>query len=340
MLMRYYMMPSRDIRVNLATEEYLLNQYDLAEPLLLLYIQAPCVIIGRNQNAYEEIHLPYLREHNITLTRRISGGGAVYDDLGNISFSFVSQKGKQAFGDYQSVTQPIVQALQKMGASAVEASGRNDLYIEGKKFSGNAMYTKNGRTYSHGTLMYDVDLSVLSQVLNVSKEKFQSKATPSTRKVVTNIKPYLASQYQELTTEQFGEALLCAIYQVDDLKAISSKQIVLSAEDQAAIQALVENKYANHDWIYGETPQFDLQRRTRIPQVGIIDIKLSMHKGKITKAQIFGDFFGQEPIEKLTEQLVGLAFEDETFASFLATCQVDCYIHNLTNQQFFSLLFD
>ena len=340
MPMRYYMMPSRDIRVNLATEEYLLNQYDLAEPLLLLYIQKPCVIIGRNQNAYEEIHLPYLREHNITLTRRISGGGAVYDDLGNISFSLVSQKGQVNFGDYQGVTQPIVQALHRLGATGVEASGRNDLYIEGKKFSGNAMYTKNNRTYSHGTLMYDVDLTVLDQVLNVSKEKFQSKATPSTKKVVTNIKPYLASQYQQLTTEQFGEALLCAIYQVEELKAIASQQIVLSDQDQAAIQALVERKYANHDWIYGETPQFDLQRRTRIPQVGIIDIKLSMNKGKINKAQIFGDFFGQEPIEHLTEQLVGLAFEAEVFENFLATCQVNHYIHNLTNQQFFSLLFD
>lgn len=339
MLMRYYMMPSRDIRVNLATEEYLLNQYDLAEPLLLLYIQKPCVIIGRNQNAYEEIHLPYLREHNITLTRRISGGGAVYDDLGNISFSLVSQKGQVNFGDYQGVTQPIVQALHRLGATGVEASGRNDLYIEGKKFSGNAMYTKNNRTYSHGTLMYDVDLTVLDQVLNVSKEKFQSKATPSTKKVVTNIKPYLAKEYQQLSTEDFGKALLCAIFEVDNLQEIAQNEIILTPEDKQAIKHLVDRKYANPAWIYGETPQFDLQRRIRIPNVGIIDIQLSTNKGKITQAKIYGDFFGEEPIENLSEQLVGLVFEDNVFRQFLDTIVIDRYIHNLTNQQFFDLLF-
>lgn len=149
-------MKSDDIRMNLATEEYLMNNVDISEPCLLLYIQKPCVIIGRNQNAYEEINFDYLRHNDIVLTRRTSGGGAVYDDLGNMSFSFVTKKDVTHFGDYHGATQPILKALQKMGAKEVEVRGRNDLFVEGKKFSGNAMYTKNDRSYSHGTLMFDV----------------------------------------------------------------------------------------------------------------------------------------------------------------------------------------
>jgi len=202
-------MESKDIRMNLATEEYLMDHANVDEPLLLLYIQEPCVIIGRNQNVYEEINLRYLRAHQIVLTRRTSGGGAVYDDLGNMSFSFVTQKNVTTFGDYQGVTQPILEALHRMGATQATSGGRNDLYIEGRKFSGNAMYTKNGRTYSHGTLMYDVDVSVLDQLLTVAKEKIASKATQSVRKNVTNVRPYLDTKWQKLTTEEFREQLLC-----------------------------------------------------------------------------------------------------------------------------------
>lgn len=173
--MRYVIMQSRDIRENLATEDYLLNTLSFEEPLVLFYIQEPCVILGRNQNAYEEIDLAYAREKGIVITRRLSGGGAVYDDLGNVSFSFVVQEGHQAFGDFKAFTKPIIEALHKMGATGAEISGRNDLLIEGKKFSGNAMYTKKGKMYTHGTLMYDVDLAEVQRVLTVSKKKLNQK---------------------------------------------------------------------------------------------------------------------------------------------------------------------
>lgn len=181
--MRYFVSDKQDIRWNLAAEEYLLNKKDITEPLILLYRQKPCVIIGRNQNVYEEVDLDCLRANDITLTRRISGGGAVYEDLGNFCFSFVTDKQQTVFGDYEGVTEPMLAALHKMGAKAATIGGRNDLYIEGKKFSGNAMYTKQGRTYSHGTLMVDVDLSVLEKVLTVPQEKIESKASKSVRKV-------------------------------------------------------------------------------------------------------------------------------------------------------------
>lgn len=337
--MRYHLMESDDIRLNLATEEYLMEQAEMDEPLLLLYIQKPCVIIGRHQNAYEELDLAYLRSHQITLTRRISGGGAVYDDLGNISFSFVTKKEAVAFGDYQEVTLPILAALHRMGATRAVAGGRNDLYIDDKKFSGNAMYTKKGRTYSHGTLMYQVDLSVLDHILTVAPEKISSKATRSVRKNVTNLRPYLAEKWQTLSTEAFRDQLVCELYQVSDLTEIANKQLLLTAADRAAIDQLFTEKYANDEWIFGEAPAFDLERRTRIPGVGIVDLKLSMKEGKIAAAQFFGDFFGSLPIEELTAQLIGLPFIYEEIQTFLTTIAIDQYILHFSNDAFLALLF-
>ena len=166
--MRYVIMQSRDIRENLATEDYLLNTLSFEEPLVLFYIQEPCVILGRNQNAYEEIDLAYARER-IVITRRLSGGGAVYDDLGNVSFSFVVQEGHQAFGDFKAFTKPIIEALHKMGATGAEISGRNDLLIDGKNFLAMPCIQK-GKMYTHGTLMYDVGLAEVQRVLTVSKK--------------------------------------------------------------------------------------------------------------------------------------------------------------------------
>ena len=203
--MRYVIMQSRDIRENLATEDYLLNTLSFEEPLVLFYIQEPCVILGRNQNAYEEIDLAYAREKGIVITRRLSGGGAVYDDLGNVSFSFVVQEGHQAFGDFKAFTKPIIEALHKMGATGAEISGRNDLLIDGKKFSGNAMYTKKGKMYTHGTLMYDVDLAEVQRVLTVSKKKIESKGTKSVRGRVTNLRPYLDEKGKIIELTIYGD---------------------------------------------------------------------------------------------------------------------------------------
>ena len=332
-------MESNDIRMNLATEEYLMNHADISEPLFLVYIQSPCVIIGRNQNAYEELDLNYLRENHITLTRRISGGGAVFDDLGNMSFSFVKKRDEVQFGDYQNVTEPILSALHKMGATQAQSGGRNDLYINGLKFSGNAMYSKNNRTYSHGTLMYDVDLSVLDRILTVSKEKIASKATPSVKKNVTNVKDYLKPEFQFERTEDFRDQLLCELYGVKSLTEIKDKELVLTQADREAIQKLFDEKYANDAWIFGEAPAFEYNKRTRIASVGIVDVKLNVVHGKISAAKIFGDFFGQQPVEQLSDFLVGKEYRFEAIEKELKQIKASEYIHNLTNEDFLALLF-
>ena len=152
--MKYLVTDSRDIRYNLALETYLMEHANLDEPILYFYINSPCIILGRYQDAYEEINQEYVKKHNIIVTRRTSGGGAVYDDLGNVSFSFITKDDGDSIGNFRKFTDPVIKALHKLGATDAEMSGRNDLQINGKKFSGNAMKTEKGRMFSHGTLMY------------------------------------------------------------------------------------------------------------------------------------------------------------------------------------------
>lgn len=336
--MYFYRMRSTDIRVNLATEQYLMNQKAFDEPLALFYIQEPCIIIGKNQNIYEEINLRFVEEQNIVMTRRLSGGGAVYDDLGNVSFSFVVDQQAKAFGDFESFTEPIVQALHRMGATAAEMNGRNDLLIEGKKFSGNAMYHKNGKTFSHGTLMYDVDLAVLPQALTVSQEKLASKGVKSVRSRVTNLKPYLAEHNQFDSTQAFRDALICELYQVTDLAAVAEKEVQLTAEDEQAIAQLVRELYANDAWVFEKSPGFTLERKARFTGVGLIDAKLTIEAGKIQHIRFFGDYFGKREIQELENRLEGVVYREQVLREALSEENIADYFLNLTSEQLIQLL--
>lgn len=259
--MYYYNMETEDIGYNLATEQYLMNNKDFDEPILLFYYQKPCIIVGRNQNTLEEINQDYVAKHNIQVTRRLSGGGAVYDDLGNVSFSFVVDRDDDRFGDFKAFTKPIVDALKEMGATSIEVSGRNDILVNGKKFSGNAMYVKDNKMFSHGTLMYDVDQTVIARALNVPRDKMASKGIKSVRSRVTNLKPHLKPEYQNLTIAEFRDTILRKVYDVDDLAEVADKAYHLTDEDKEHIQKLYDDYYNNWDWVYGTSPEFTVKRR-------------------------------------------------------------------------------
>ena len=187
--------------------------------------------------------------------------------------------------------------------------------------------------------MYDVDLSVLDRILTVSKEKIASKATPSVKKNVTNVKGYLKPEYQFERTEDFRDQLLCELYGVKSLTEIKDKELALTQADRKAIQKLFDEKYANDAWIFGEAPAFEYNKRTRIASVGIVDVKLNVVHGKISAAKIFGDFFGQQPVEQLSGFLVGKEYRFEAIEKALKQIKVSEYIHNLTNEDFLALLF-
>ncbi|WP_207695837.1 lipoate-protein ligase [Enterococcus sp. DIV0212c] len=337
--MYYVIMPSRDIRRNLATEQYLLNQRTFDEPVVLFYIQNPCVIVGRNQNVRAEVDLNYAKEHQVTITRRLSGGGAVYDDLGNLSFSFVVNADHESFGNFKLFTQPIIDALHEMGATGAEISGRNDLLIDGKKFSGNAMYTKNKKMYSHGTLMLDVDLDEVSRVLTVSEKKLASKGTKSVRSRVTNLRPYLSKEYQGISTEAFRDRLLLHLFKAESLEAIKTQEYRLTQADEQAIDQLVTDIYGNDTWIFGEEPKFTIKREEKF-KGGLIEANITVEKGLIETITIYGDYFSQKDTNEIERLLIGCRYEQESIEQALDQVVVEEYFNNVSKREFVQLLVD
>ena len=194
--MKLLILKSKDPYLNLAIEEYLFR--NTTDDIFMLWQNEPTVVIGKNQNVYAEINREYTKEHNIKIARRITGGGAVYHDLGNVNYTFISSRNKEGI-DFKYFTAPIIDALKAIGVNA-ELSGRNDITVNCKKISGNAQYSTDTRTLHHGTLLFDSDLSVLSSALNVDEEKIRSKAISSTRSRVINIKDLILENYK---TDEF-----------------------------------------------------------------------------------------------------------------------------------------
>ena len=273
-----------DPRINLAIEEYALNTMDVEkDSFLLFYINQPSIIIGRNQNTIEEINTDFVEKNGIIPVRRLSGGGAVYHDLGNLNFSFLTKDDGESFRNFKKFTQPVVDALGKMGVNA-ELSGRNDILAEGKKISGNAQFSTRGRMFSHGTLMFDTEIDAVVSALKVSKDKIESKGIKSIRSRVTNISELLKDP---MTIEQFRSEILTSIFGGEE----NIQYWELTEKDWENIHKLSEERYQQWDWNYGKSPKFNMKHSHRFP-TGSVDVRLEVNKGIIEEVKIYGDFFG------------------------------------------------
>ena len=323
--------------LNLAIEYYLLNEIVLDEPVLLFYINDDSIIIGKNQNAYEEVNTEFVEKNNIKVVRRFSGGGAVYHDLGVLCFCFITKDDGDSFRNFKKFTQPVIDALHKMGVENAELKGRNDLVIGDKKFSGNAMYSKNGRMTSHGTLMFNSEVDAVVGALKPKKHKLESKGIKSIRSRVTNILPYMDDEYQNISTKQFRERLLLNIYDVDNTDDV--KEYVLTEEDWAKIDEFAAQYTANWDWNYGVSPKFDLERDVRIEGVGTVEVKLDVDQGKIADIKMFGDFFGLGEIADVEDQLRGVKYELESIKNALEKVDLNKYIGNVTPEQIAQIIY-
>ncbi|MGG5341512.1 lipoate--protein ligase [Enterococcus sp. AZ192] len=327
---------NNDPRVNLAIETYLLKEKPLDEPILLFYINDPSIIIGRNQNTIEEINKEYVDEKGIHVVRRLSGGGAVYHDHGNLNFSFIMPDDGNSFRDFAKVTQPIIQALHELGVSGAELKGRNDLVIDGMKFSGNAMYATAGRMFAHGTLMFDSDIDEVVNALKVRKDKIESKGIKSVRSRVTNIKPFLPEEKQGMTTEEFREDILLKIFGVDSVDQVKTYE--LTDDDWKKINKISDEYYRNWDWNYGKSPAFNLERRHRFP-IGAIDAQMNVEDGEIKEIKIFGDFFGLGEIKDVEEILTGTKYEKAAIEEAVDKIDVKKYFGNIEKADLVSLLY-
>ncbi|PQF25122.1 lipoate--protein ligase [Enterococcus mundtii] len=327
---------NHDPRVNLAIETFLLQEMPLEEPILLFYINEPSIIIGRNQNTIEEINREYVEEHGIHVVRRLSGGGAVYHDFGNLNFSFIMPDDGDSFRDFAKVTKPIIQALHELGISGAELKGRNDLVIDGLKFSGNAMYATNGRMFAHGTIMFDSDIDEVVNALKVKKEKIESKGIKSIRSRVTNIKPFLPEEKQGMTTEEFREDILLKIFGVSSVEEVKTYE--LTEKDWEKINQISEQYYRNWDWNYGKSPDFNFSRQKRF-SIGSIEVHLNVSEGIIEEVKIFGDFFGLGDIKDVEQVLTGLKYDKATLQEAVETIDIKKYFGAIEAQDLLELLY-
>lgn len=320
-----------DPQINLAIEEYVLRTMDVDEDsYLLFYINEPSIIIGKNQNTIEEIDTDFVEKNNIKVVRRLSGGGAVYHDLGNLNYSFITKDDGESFRNFQKFTEPVVEALRNIGVNA-ELIGRNDLLVDGRKISGNAQFSTKGRMYSHGTLMFDTEIDTVVSALKVRKDKIESKGIKSIRSRVANISEFLD---EAMTIEDLRMEILKSIFGGEE----NIKYKVLTEKDWENIHKLSKERYANWEWNYGKSPKFNVQHSERFP-VGSVDVRLQVNKGLIEDATIFGDFFGIGEIEKVQEKLRGVTYSRQAIEEALTDIDIPTYLGGITREEFIQLIY-
>lgn len=321
-----------DPMINLALEEYILENFGEQDTYLLFYINKPSIIIGRNQNSVEEINTDYVDEHGIKVVRRLSGGGAVYHDEQNLNFSFITQDDGESFQNFQKFTQPMVDALHKIGVPA-ELHGRNDLAAEGRKISGNAMFSTKGRMFSHGTLMLDSEIEHVVSALNVNKEKIKSKGIKSIRSRVANISEFLE---EKITMNEFKELILRHVFDVEDVKDVPRHE--LTEEDWKNIHQISKERYQQWEWNYGKSPSFNIQESHKF-DAGLVDVRLDVKKGIIENCKIYGDFFGVGNIQVIEDSLTGVRHERKAIEKALADVDVPHYLGRIAKEDFINLIY-
>lgn len=320
-----------DAATNLALEEYVLRHAPADETYLLFYINSPAIIIGRNQNTVEEINADYVRERGVQVVRRISGGGAVYHDAGNLNFSFQAPYAKDRFNRYDEFTRPILEVLNELGVPA-ELSGRNDITVEGRKISGNAQFVARERMFSHGTLLFDSELDSVGEALRVKASKIESKGVKSVRSRVANISEFLSAP---LTIEEFRARILERAFGSRDTPPV----LELTAADWDAVEELRARKYGTWEWNYGESPAFNVQRVQRFA-IGEIDVRIDVSKhGIIDSVRIFGDFMSRSDVALLEARLRGVQFDPPALARALDDVDVSEFFGDLQREEFLALLY-
>lgn len=288
---------SYDPWYNLGLEEYFLNNVSDDEIIMYLWQNNNTVVIGKNQNPWKECRLKELEEDGGKLARRLSGGGAVYHDLGNLNFTFIMKNNHYNLENQLNI---IISSLKNLGINA-EFTGRNDITVSGRKISGNAFYFTDDASLHHGTLLVNSDIDKLSQYLKVSKEKIVSKGIESVKSRVVN----LSNINPDITTESLKNSL------INTFKTIygDSNELVMDFSNTQVDE--LYKKYSSWDWLYGETPDFDITMENRF-QWGEIEIALKIDGGNISNAKVYSDAMNYHIIESLAESLKGIVFSKKS----------------------------
>lgn len=322
---------SNDPSYNIAFEEFAFNEIANKDDVFILWINQPCIVVGKNQNTVEEINQKYCDENNIKIVRRISGGGAVYHDYNNLNYTIIANEDSEANFDFKSLSQPVIDTLAQMGVKA-EFTGRNDLVIGDQKFCGNAQHIKKNRVMHHGCILFDTDVSVLVKALQVSKDKIESKGKKSVRSRVTNIKPHLTDQ--SITVHDFKNLLKSHMnekYNMVDYE--------LTEQEEQEVLKIKAKRNDAWDWVYGNNPEFTMKRARRL-LTGKVEANLLVIDNVIENVKFYGDFFGVKDVNELSEALKGVKYTRKDILAVLENKEIQSYFMGITLEETLDILID
>jgi lipoate-protein ligase A len=308
---------NKDVYFNLAMEEYLLKNF--VEDIMMVWSSWPSVVVGKHQNTFAEINHSYIRENNIPVARRLTGGGTVFHDEGNLNFTFIKNGDDGKLVDFKGFIKPIVEFLGSMDISAV-IGNKNEILVNNLKISGNAEHVHKSRVLHHGTLLFSSNLKKLGVALQVDPGRYIDKSVQSNRAKVTNISDHLS---KELSFGAFAEYLYTFLLE-NSKDGIVFK---LKEKDTEAITKLRDEKYISWEWIYGYSPPFSLTRKIKIGGVEY-SFKLKVSKGIINEAEVM-NCVSNNTFEHIVKSLIGLRFEYQEVENRLKGFQLDTDIKNI-----------
>lgn len=317
---------STDANFNFALEKYAIEELDIGPSYFLFWRTTPTLMIGRYQNTLSEINMPYAKEHSINIVRRITGGGTIYTDLNGWQFSFIVRHPSEQRIEFSYFTKPILEALHALGVEA-SYSGRNDLIIDGKKFSGNAQYVRRDVVLHHGSLLFDTDLEALVRALSVDDEKIVSKGIQSVRQRVTNIADYLPEKISSLA---FRDVMLS--YLLRDMETY-----VLTEQDIRRIVDLRKSIFDRWEWNFGNDPKFNVTHEGRFAG-GKLTARVFVENGGISDIRFYGDFFAREGLEQLQAALRGCRYEPDAVRAALVAANAQDFFYQITLDELFSCI--
>ena len=327
-MLNYLDLTTTDPAWNLAAEEYVFDCLPRDRMYVMLWQNDNAIIIGKHQNTLAEINEQFVRDNGIRVVRRLSGGGAVYHDMGNLNFTIIADTEGDGL-DFGRFCDIVLQALARAGIQG-ERNGRNDMTIGGQKFSGNAQYIRQGRVMHHGTLLFDSNSSMLANALQVDEEKIKAKGVKSVRSRVTNIRPHLP---QDMTLQEFRQVLLDSF-----LDQFPGEAYIFTEEDKAAIEERKRSRYDTWQWNYGHSPACTIRKKARFEGCGSVEAFMAMEQGVLKEINFLGDFFAAEDPAILAEKLVGCPLDPAALAAALSGTQVDRYFMGLSKENLISLL--
>lgn len=308
---------------NFALEYYLINEKDLKDDVIFMFWRTnPTLMIGKFQNTIEEINEEYVKNNNINVVRRITGGGTIYTDMNGWQFSFITKNYNGNGIDFKTFTTPIINALKKQGIDAYFNS-RNDLLVDGKKFSGNAQCVKNGCKLHHGSILFDTNIEEMVRSITVAEDKIISKGIKSVKDRVVNLKNYLS---EDVDSIKFKDMML------ESLLKESSGVYNLTKEDIKRVEEIAKEKFETWEWNYGKSPKFEIVKGKRLDG-GKVEFRINVDKGIIKECKINGDFFGEGEIEDISNLLCGCRYNKEDILNILENIDINKYFYRVNKDE-------